>query len=78
MDPITVTHLVQDRTNDLQRTADQVRQERALRSTAAAAAEPAAEPTSSAPAGPIEPRLASVPASARADVAGCDLAEPAA
>jgi hypothetical protein len=32
MDPITVTHLVQDRTTDLQRTADQLRQERALRS----------------------------------------------
>jgi hypothetical protein len=33
MDPITVTHLVQDRTQDLQRIADQVRQERSLRST---------------------------------------------
>ena len=33
MDPITVTKLVSDRTQDLQRTADQVRQERALRTT---------------------------------------------
>ena len=36
MDPITSTHLVQDRTAALQRTADQVRQERALHSTPSA------------------------------------------
>lgn len=32
MFPINTTRLVRDRTDDLQRTADQVRQERALRS----------------------------------------------
>jgi hypothetical protein len=35
MDPITTSHLVQDRTDALQRTADQLRQERALRSAPA-------------------------------------------
>ena len=76
MDPITVTHLVQDRTNDLQRIADQVRKERSLRSTAAAAQ--AAEPTVSAPVRLTEPRLAPAPALGPANAAGCDLAEPAA
>ena len=84
MDPITVTRLVQDRTQDLQRIADQVRQERALRSTAAAAA----EATPPVPARAAEPRLAPVPvqaskprqapAPALANDARCDLAEPAA
>jgi hypothetical protein len=32
MDPITTSHLVQDRTDALQRTADQIRRERRLRS----------------------------------------------
>ena len=36
MDPITATHLVHDRTLDLQRTADKIRQERALRRAATA------------------------------------------
>jgi hypothetical protein len=36
MDPISVTNRVQERTLDLQRTADQVHQERELRSTPAA------------------------------------------
>lgn len=73
MDPITATHLVQDRTQDLQRIADQVRQERLLRSTSARAAAEAAAP---APVRAAEPRLA--PAPAPANAAGCDLAEPAA
>ena len=73
MDPITVTHLVQDRTQDLQRIADQIRQERSLRSTSTATEAEATPPT---PVRAIEPRreLASAPANA----AGCDLAEPAA
>jgi hypothetical protein len=73
MDPITVTNLVQDRTQDLQRLADQVRQERSLRSTAVAAT---AEATPPAPARPAEPRRAPAPAPER--VASCDVAEPAA
>jgi hypothetical protein len=36
MDPITVTNLVQDRTHELRRTAEQLRQERALRTTRSA------------------------------------------
>jgi hypothetical protein len=72
MDPITATHLVQDRTQDLQRIADQVRQERSLRSksTAAAAASPPALVRAA------ERRRA--PAAAPATTAGCDLTEPAA
>jgi len=77
MDPITVTHLVQDRTIELQRTADQVRQERALRSTSSAdaiaiarALRPAAE-AASHPTGPAKAQ----PSSARAG--GCAPAEPA-
>ena len=75
MDPITVTQLVHDRTLDLQRTADQLRQERALRSTAAAQA--VAGPTRSAagaaahPAGPAKAR----PSPTKAG--GCAPAEPA-
>lgn len=71
MDPITVTHLVQDRTQDLQRIADQVRQERKLRSTSTAAA----EATPPASARPTEPRRVPAPNPARA--AGCAPAEPA-
>jgi hypothetical protein len=72
MDPITVTHLVQDRTQDLQRIADQVRQERSLRATRTAAA---AETTPPASARPAEPRRVPAPNPARA--AGCAPAEPA-
>lgn len=36
MDPITVTHLAHDRIRDLQETADAIRQERVLRTTASA------------------------------------------
>jgi hypothetical protein len=72
MDPITTTHLVQDRTEDLQRIADQVRQERSMRSTPPAAA--VAEATAS-PARPIEaPRSA---AATRTNAGGCAPAEPA-
>ena len=67
MDPITVTHLVQDRTEDLQRTADQVRRERTLRSTVAAVV--AATPTRA-----TDARRS--PAPSRAN--GCAPAEPAA
>ncbi len=64
MDPITVTKLVSDRTDDLQRIADQVRQERALRSTTTSRAV-------APPARPAESRRS--PASAR----DCAPAEPA-
>lgn len=66
MDQITVARLVQDRTQDLQRTADQVRQERSLRSTARAAA------ATSASARPAEARP-----QAAARLGGCAPAEPA-
>ena len=77
MDPITVTHLVQDRTIELQRTADQVRQERALRSTSSA--DPVAvardlQPAAQAASHPIGPAK-SQPSSAKAG--GCAPAEPA-
>lgn len=71
MDPITVTHLVQDRTQDLQRIADQVRQERKLRSTSTAAAQ-ATPPESARPA---EQRR--VPARDPRRAGGCAPAEPA-
>ena len=74
MDPITVTRLVQDRTNDLQRIADQVRQERSLRSRSTAVA----EATSPAPARLTDVRRAPAAAPDPANAAGCDLAEPAA
>ncbi len=88
MDPITASHLVKDRTQDLQRIAEQVRQERALRPTSAAALE--ASPSSSAVATSTAPaeaapqtmnRLAEAPRASSATpatAAGCDLAEPAA
>jgi hypothetical protein len=44
MDPISISHLVQDRTDELQRTADQVRRESSLRSKLGAAAVPSAQP----------------------------------
>ena len=93
MDPITVTHLVQDRTQDLQRIADQVRQERSLRSTAhaeATASTAAAEATPPSPIRTTEPRREPAhtparpaeqrlaPAAAPANAAVCDVAEPAA
>jgi hypothetical protein len=68
MDPITATHLVQDRTKDLQRIADQVRQERSLRSTTPAEA-------TASPVQPTEARRAPAPRGAKA--AGCAPAEPA-
>jgi len=77
MDPITVSHLVQDRTMELQRTADQVRQERALRSTPSAGAVVGVRPTRPAaeaaahPTGPARVR----PSPAKAG--GCAPAEPA-
>jgi hypothetical protein len=54
MDPISTSHLVQDRTAALQQTADQIRQERALRSApSTTTAEAAAVPVSRArPANP--------------------------
>ena len=67
MDPITVTHLVQDRTQDLQRIAEQVRQERSLRST------PQPEATAS-DIRPTEPRRS--PASGKSGA--CAPVEPAA
>ena len=70
MDPITVTHLVQDRTNDLQRIADQVRQERSLRATPPAGADAAL-------ARPAEVRRAPARASVPAKAGGCSPAEPA-
>ena len=68
MDPITATHLVQDRTQDLRRIADQVRRERALRPT------PPAEATSS-PTRSAEDRRSAAPTSTKAG--GCVPAEPA-
>jgi hypothetical protein len=56
MDRISVSHVVQDRTDELQRTADQVRLERSLRSKpiaeTAATAVPEAQPARSAEAIP--------------------------
>ena len=66
MDQITVTKLVSDRTDDLRRTAEQVRQERALRSTTTSRSEAVALPRR-----PAEERRS--PASAR----DCAPAEPA-
>jgi hypothetical protein len=68
MDPISVTHLVQDRTQELQRVADQVRQERALSST-----QPAEAVASSTP--PAEARRS--PVSSPTKAGGCAPAEPA-
>lgn len=65
MDPITVSQLVHDRTVDLQRTADALRQERALRR--APSAETAAPPSARA----VEVRRSPT----KAD--GCSPAEPA-
>jgi hypothetical protein len=70
MDPITVTHVVQDRTQDLQQIADQVRQERSLRSTPPVEADAAL-------ARPAEARRAPAPASAPTEARGCVPAEPA-
>ena len=93
MDRISVSHLVRDRTDELHRTADQVRQERSLRANlaAAAAAVPSAQPVRPAEAVPrVEPvgvqttrvQAAGVqPAEARpspASAAGCTSAEHAA
>ena len=93
MDRISVSHLVQDRTDELRRTADQVRQERSLRAklAAAAAAVPSAQPVRPAEAVPlVEPvgvQAAGVqpdearPAEGRpspATAAGCTSAEHAA
>jgi hypothetical protein len=75
MDPITATRLVEDRTQDLRRLADQVRQERSLRSPSTVAA---AEATPPAPAQITEARRAPAAAPAPANAGGCDLAEPAA
>ena len=72
MDPITVTHLVQDRTHDLQRIAEQVRQERSLRSTRGGGRgrdRPRSGPPASRP--PREPRARRAGA-ARARPPRCD------
>jgi hypothetical protein len=55
MDPISSSHLVQDRTDALQRTADQIRRERTLRTTPpASTAEAVAMPVPRArPADPV-------------------------
>jgi hypothetical protein len=58
MDPITTSHLVQDRTAALQRIADQVRQERALRSTPTPTASVAAVAMTVARARPADPQPA--------------------
>ena len=71
MDPITVTHLVQDRTQDLQQIAEQVRQERSLRSTAATEATPPADARAT------EARRSPTPRSAPTKSGGCAPAEPA-
>ena len=88
MDRISVSHLVQDRTDELRRTADQVRQERSLRAklAAAAAAVPSAQPVRPAEAVPrVEPvgvqAVGVQAAEARpspATAAGCTSAEHAA
>jgi hypothetical protein len=79
MDHITVTQLVQDRTTDLRRTADQVRQERVLRSTPSAEVVPVAvvpptRPPASAAAHATGPALAP---SSPAKAGGCAPPEPA-
>ena len=66
MDPITVSQLVHDRTLDLKRTADGLRQERALRPPLAA--ESGASPAAT---GPAEFRRST------AKAGGCSPAEPA-
>ena len=72
MDPITVSHLVQDRTQDLQRIADQVRQERSLRSDDRPAASTAGHPS------PDPPKPVAAPAASGRRSGGCAPAEPAA
>jgi hypothetical protein len=73
MDPIAVTQLVHDRTVDLQRTADGLRQERALRpaSTPALSEASKADTGSSPGAQPVEVRRSPGMAG------GCSPAEPA-
>jgi hypothetical protein len=71
MDPITVTQLVHDRTFDLQRTADGLRQERVLRPGPVQTGSSIAESGSSPAARPAELRRS--PAKA----GGCSPAEPA-
>jgi uncharacterized protein YkwD len=70
MDPITVTHVVQDRTQNLQRIADQVRQERSLRSTPPVEADAALARLA-------EARRAPAPAPGPTEGRGCAPAEPA-
>jgi hypothetical protein len=70
MDPIAVTHAVQDRTQDLQRIAAEVRQERSLRPKPPAHADTAL-------ARPTEARRAPAPASVPTKARGCAPAEPA-
>ena len=66
MDPISVSHLVKDRTDDLRRTADQVRLERSLRpKQAPVAAAAAADVPRSQPARPAETVPRAQPASAQ-------------
>ena len=79
MDPISTTHLVQDRTAALQRTADELRLERRLRSTPAVSTPSVSTPStaevvalSTARARPADSRRA--PAKSR----DCAPAEPAA
>ena len=78
MDRISVSHLVQDRTDELRRTADQVRQERSLRAklAAAAAAVPSAQPVRPGEAVPGVQAAEARPSPATA--AGCTSAEHAA
>ena len=73
MDPIAVTQLVRDRTVDLQRTADGLRQERALRPARAPALTEASKAESGSPpaAQPIDVRRSPGMAG------GCSPAEPA-
>ena len=76
MDPITTASLIHDRTLELQRTADQVRQERILRSKAKDMAVPdvGAEAAQARPAELMGPTVRQ-PASAK--VGTCSPAEPA-
>ena len=71
MDPITTASLIHDRTQELQRTADQVRQERTLRSNAIVPVAVVEATAVGAPARPDEPQRS--PAMA----GSCSPAEPA-
>lgn len=76
MDPITAASLITDRTRELQRTADQVRRERALRAAHAGDAVAAVEGVAAVETVAPHPRPPELQRS-HAKVGNCSPAEPA-